>query len=92
VDIWRLRVSAGACAALLASLLALGFSLLARPTPDGERYLVQVACVVALVWIFSRALFSGLHAQEKPTKSDEHYALWAEKYSRTLLFSSCPHN
>ncbi len=81
MDIWRLRVSAGACAALLASLLALGFSLLAGPTPDGgERYLVQVACVVALVWIFSRALFSGLHAQEKPTKSDEHYALWAEKY------------
>ena len=73
-------------------LLALGFSLLAGPSPDGERYLVQVACVVALVWIFSRALFSGLHAQEKPTKSDEHYALWAEKYSRTLLFSSCPHN
>ena len=67
-------------------------SLLAGPSPDGERYLVQVACVVALVWIFSRALFSGLHAQEKPTKSDEHYALWAEKYSRTLLFSSCPHN
>jgi hypothetical protein len=41
---------------------------------------LQVACIVALVWIFSRALFSGLHAQEKPTKSDEHYALWAEKY------------
>ncbi|ELR23226.1 MAPEG domain containing protein [Acanthamoeba castellanii str. Neff] len=43
-----------------------------------------VACVVALVWIFSRALFSGLHAQEKPTKSDEHYALWAEKLSTAM--------
>lgn len=34
---------------------------------------------MAVIWIFSRALFSGLHAQENPTKGDEYYALWAEK-------------
>jgi hypothetical protein len=76
---------------LVRALLAYWF-FFTRWASDGECYLVQVACVVALVWIFSRALFSGLHAQEKPTKSDEHYALWAEKYhalflaQHTLLF------
>jgi len=43
-----------------------------------------LACVVTVVWILSRALFSGLHAQEKLSQNDEYYALWAEKMSTAM--------